>query len=745
MQLQGTVQEVIYKNLENGYTIFVLSCQDENVTVTGKMPVIAEGEQVDVTGEYRYHPKYGMQFVANLVQIHEPTTPEAIVKYLSSGLISGVGEVTAKNIVQMFGTNALDVIEHSPQELVRVKNVSAKKAALIAATYADIKKMQDAVMFLQAYDISINMAVKIYHQYKQKTRMVLEQNPYQLIEDVDGIGFRTADKIAAKLGVQPNSHYRYRAGIVYVLTELAGKTGSTIATKEYIVSQTATLLQFEHTEQTEQDIENSLQMLIIEGIVKKVEQAEQVYYAFARYYEMEKTTAARLVKLLHAHTEQTTTIEQELKTFEQSEHMQLHPAQKDAVLMALENGVSVITGGPGTGKTTIMKAACKLFRQRGKKVMLMAPTGRAAKRLSESTGLEAKTIHRALEFGIGAHGHIFQVNEHNPLEVDAVLVDECSMIDISLMHALVRALPLGAQLVCIGDKDQLPSVGAGNVLADLLACPFIPSTHLTQVYRQAQESKIITNAHKINEQQMPDLSDKSGDFFFMYAEEPARVQQLVVNLVCERLPNYLQTEPSKIQVIAPTKAGLAGVDALNALLQQTINPAQKGKEEITLTKRIFRQGDKVMQIVNNYDQEWLKEEQGHITHGTGVFNGDMGTVEEINPQTNELRVQFDDGRLAHYSMAELDDLTLSYAITVHKSQGSEFDAVVIPITGGNPMLYNKNLLYTAVTRAKKLVVLVGNPKSIYSMVKNVLNTHRETMLLSLLRQAEQTFQTTMGA
>ena len=735
MKLVGEIEDVIFHNSENGFTILSLFTNDGPVTATGKFPVLGIGEKVELEGEFKINPKYGEQFVATSIQIKKPTTISSIKNYLSSGLISGVGEVTATNIVNMFGEKTLEIIEFCPSELAKVRGISLKKASDIALCYKEIKKMQDAVMFLQQYDISINMAVKIYNKYKNATQKVLKENPYCLIEDIEGIGFKTADKIAYKMGIDKTSAFRLRAGIVYVIKQIAETKGSTVVFKEELLFETAALLEIE----CETDLlESALVSLLINGTIKQVEYEEKEAYAISMYYGMERYISTKLQLLCDDPIEVNIDFDREIEDYQRSSSITLHEKQIEAIKACVYNGVCVITGGPGTGKTTIIKGVLKILKHLNLRCMLMAPTGRASKRLEEQTGEDASTIHRALEMQ-GQSDGMFLRNERNQLECDAVICDEVSMIDDFVMSSLLKAIPTGARLILVGDKDQLPSVGAGNILADIIASQKFEVVELTQIFRQEGDSSIITNSHKINNGIMPNLAEKSSDFFYSSTSEPTAVLNEIVSMVTTRIPKFSGVSPSDIQVIAPMKAGIAGVDNINVKLQEELNPKSDQKGEIVHGKRVFRVGDKVMQIKNNYDQEWVKIEGNEITHGTGVFNGDIGTIEEINTQMQTIMVLFEDGRQSVFSVVDFENLTHAYAITIHKSQGSEFEVVIIPVLGGNPMLYNKNLLYTAVTRAKKMVVLIGKQSSIYACVKNNYVVRRYTMLKNFLTSGENIF------
>ncbi len=736
MELVGVIEHIIYRNSENGYTVLELLVGKKHETVSGKFPIVGVGESLVLEGEYKNVARYGMQFVAESIKVDSPTDTNAIEKYLSCGLISGVGEVTARNIVKAFGADTLKIIETDPIKLSSVKGISIKKANEIHKTYEAIKTMQEAVMFLQKYDISINMAVKIYNKYKFRTEEVLTKNPYQLIQDIEGIGFKIADKIAKKLGVEFDSEIRIRAGIVFTLSEIAEKQGSTLAFIEDVIHGTLEVLELD--EEYLVVIEDAIVDLEISGTIKRVTHEDKDAIAITKYYSMEDFIAKKLINLSQLVEVAALGSEAEIKQYEIMNNITLHETQKEAILAGTSEGVMVITGGPGTGKTTIIKGILSIFKSKRLKCLLMAPTGRAAKRLEEQTGEAASTIHRALEANFSKGGRGFMRDEGNPLDADIIIIDEASMLDVFLMHSLLKAVKFGTRIILVGDKDQLPSVGAGNVLADIIGSELFKVVELTQIFRQSDSSMIVVNAHKINHGEMPDLSIKSSDFFYSSTHEPEAVASEIVSLITKRMPMYFEGLCSEdIQVITPMKAGIAGTNNLNVLIQEKLNPREYGKKEIELQKRIFRVGDKVMQVVNNYDHEWEKYTNfGYPTYGAGVFNGDMGYIEDIITEVNEIYVQFDDGRRACYSYAELDEIVLSYAITIHKSQGSEFPAVIIPIMGGSPLLMNKNLLYTAVTRAKRMVVLIGKASNVFYMINNKSSAVRNTMLKNLLFKAQ---------
>ncbi len=726
MTIKGIIQEIIFRNNDNGYTVATLESNNEIITCVGKFPQISEGECVELDGSFTKHNRYGEQFNVTKTKIAKPTTKDGIVKYLSSGLIRGVGPVTALSIVNYFGEATLDVIEFNPSRLSEVRGISVKKAEEIGEAFNEIKKMQNSVMLMQEYNISTGLAVKIYNTYFDKTEYILKENPYKLCEDVDGIGFYTADKIAQKMGISELSEFRFRAGILHVLKENSDKTGNTFITKPNLESELTNLLR---VATNNIEIDKVINNLIMDSLIKVFELNDNQVIMLSKLYNTEKIVGLTLNLLNELGKGKNLDVSDSIKYYEQVNRLQMHDNQKHAIEMAVNNGVSVITGGPGTGKTTIVKCMLQIFKGMGKVVKLLAPTGRAAKRLSESTGEEASTIHRALVVDFLSGDNMFVYNANNKLPFDVVIVDEVSMVDVMLMSYLVRVLKKGTQLVLVGDKDQLPSVGAGNVLGDIIESGVINVCELTHIYRQSENSLIITNAHSINNSKMPLLDNKSSDFFYEAKKEPSEMLSSVVKLTCERIPKYLNIDPAKIQVLAPMKSGLCGVDNLNKNLQEKLNPPSLKKPEVVTEKVVYRLGDRVMQITNNYERNWIKDDG---EEGTGVFNGDIGEITFIEPNSLEITVLFEDGRYAKYLKKDLAELVLSYAITIHKSQGSEFDVVIIPVISGPPMLLTKNLLYTAVTRAKRMVVLVGSKQSIAMMVHNRSTLTRSTMLKQFL-------------
>ena len=621
----------------------------------------------------------------------------------------------------------------SPTSLAEVKNISLKKALEIGEKFKELKKLQNSVMFLQKYNISTNMALKIYDIYGSKTIDIVKTNPYRLVEDINGIGFLTADKVANSLGIPSDSEFRIRAGIVYTLSSSIEKTGNTYLPKNILFTQAAKLLDIDLDANSE-IYEKALENLTLDKNTLVLFHEGHEIVTPSKYHHYETAVSQKLALLNSSIALKSLKINDEIAHFEEKFNILFHEEQKNAIKTAINSGVSVITGGPGTGKTTIIKCIIEILKSHDKRFMLLAPTGRASKRMSDSCGEEAKTIHRALEVASGEIGNIsrFVYNENNTFKTDVVIVDEVSMVDVALMSHLCKALPRDCQLILVGDKDQLPSVGAGNVLDDIIQSKIIPISMLTKIYRQSDDSLIITNAHLINNGKMPHLDNSSKDFFFEEHADLGQIKNTVVDMVIRRLPKFTKLDSSQIQVLAPLKAGVCGIDNLNRSLQETINPPALNKMELLVGDTIFRVGDKVMQTTNNYWLIW-KRTNGFIEEeGEGVFNGDIGFIELIDFQTNEMVVMFEDGRRCLYPRTEINQLSLAYAITIHKSQGSEFDVVVIPVIAGTSMILTRNLIYTAVTRAKKMVVLVGEQKNLKRMVSNNYTVQRFTLLKSMI-------------
>lgn len=734
MKITGSIEDIIYKNSENGYTVLNIDYKGRLLTCVGKTVSANVGEDVEMEGDFVQNSKFGEQFAFVKIETVEPKSVESIKKYLASGLIRGIGPVTADAIVRKFGTDTLSVLEYAPTRLKEVRGISEKKAFEIAQNYGDIKKMQNAVIFLQQYDISTNLSVKIFNYYKDKTIETVSQNPYVLVEDITGVGFLSADRIAFKMGIEATSDFRIRAGILHLLSEFSDKNGHTYIPKEQLFSAEVDLLGLE-VDVLSPIFENQIERLEIESVIKVFDYKDAPCVCLKKFYYMESSISAKLIMQSMSKVEQNVDVEGEIAEYERINKIKLHETQKEAVREAVLGQVTVITGGPGTGKTTIVKCILQALKKWTNRVLLLAPTGRASKRLSEACNHKASTIHRALEMTYKeGEQAVFNYNEKNKLIADCVIVDEMSMVDVSLFYSLLKALPTTCKVILVGDKDQLPSVGAGNVLHDIIESKTIPVVKLSQIYRQDDQSLIVTNAHLINEGKMPDLSNKSKDFFYENRQDPQEMYETVVQLATKRLPKFLNCKPEEIQVLCAMKSGVCGVENLNKKLQEVINPHMLRKTEINFETRCLREGDKVMQTVNNYDLEWSKDYGKDMTEiGKGVFNGDIGKIEKIDYQTGETTVIFDDDRKVVYSKADLLELYICYATTIHKSQGSEFDAVIVPVVAGSNQIITRNLLYTAVTRAKKLVVLVGPKKNIARMIFNNYTAKRYSMLEELLK------------
>ena len=736
MALTGTIEDIVYRNDENGYTVARLEKDDSIVTVVGKFIDVQVGSLVTLDGKYE-KTKYGIQYRFDSYEISMPKSLSGIEKYLGSGLIRGVGPITAKKIVEHFGKDTLDVLEYTPQKLSEVSGISAKKATEIGFSFKEHREVQNTIMFLQNFNITTNMALKIYNVYHEKTTDIVKNNPYKLVEDIDGIGFATADKIAQNAGLPKDSLFRLRAGLIYVLKTSCEKNGNTYLPKNMLLEQAADALELSLQEQ-EAKFTEAFDSLCLDrtAVTTWVDNTEIVM--LSKYYYYENSIAQKLVWLANCQNEEEFDVNEEIANFEQRNHITFHEEQKKAIIGAINNGVFVITGGPGTGKTTIIKCILEILTSQQKTVSLVAPTGRAAKRMSDSTGHEAKTIHRLLEVNvIQSNESYFVHNESNPLKTNAVIVDEVSMVDAALMSSLLKAMPRDCKLILVGDKDQLPSVGAGNVLADILQSGVISYCMLTKIFRQNEKSLIITNAHLINEGKMPLIDNTSMDFFFDSKNDPEVIKDTILDLVTSRLPKFLGVDPQTIQVLAPLKAGVCGIENLNKVLQERINPPSSNKRQVEFGHTIFREGDKIMQMSNNYDLEWKKHGRFADETGKGVFNGDIGFISTIDPNTSEVIVEFEDGRICLYTRPDLIDLSLSYAITIHKSQGSEFDTIVIPAIAGPSIILTRNLIYTAVTRAKKMVVIVGEKQYLKRMVSNKYTATRFTLLKRLLILANE--------
>lgn len=733
--IEGIIDSIKFRNEENGYTVFTViedeNADDEYVCV-GNLPSITAGENVQLTGSTVVHPVYGAQIQVESCVQTIPTNEKGIERYLASGVIKGIGKVTARNIVKKFGTDTFDIITDNPERLAEIKGISLSKAQQIGELFRAQVEIRTVVMFLQRYGVSIANALKIYKRYKSSTIKVVEKNPYALADEVFGIGFTTADKIAANMGIAPDSEYRIQSGVKYVLS-LALNDGSVYLPIEVLLKHTASLLEI-----PQEVIANLITKLHIENqiFVERTENAVRVYLNFSYYNE--SYVAKKLVELSHFKPESNVDYDAEISCIETYKCMEFADEQRRAIKEAMTNGVMVITGGPGTGKTTIINAIIYLFKSENMDVELAAPTGKAAKRMSTATGENAQTIHRLLGLSYldeNSRKQNFEHDEDNPIDADVIITDESSMIDLSLMSSLLKAIVPGTRLIIVGDADQLPSVGAGNVLRDIISSGSIPVIRLKEIFRQAQESSIVVNAHLINSGKMPIIKKDSRDFFFMVSYNQERLIDTIISLVTTRLPAYLNCDGLKdIQILAPMRKSPIGVNNLNNVLQAALNPPQNGKFEKVHGSRTFRMGDKVMQIKNNYNITWKIVKGGKlIDEGIGVYNGDEGIVSFIDNENEYMEVIFDDERTVVYDFSQLDELELSYAVTIHKSQGSEYKAVIIPVHSGPPMLMTRNLIYTAVTRAKELVVLIGIPETLKKMIENDRDTGRYSALAERIK------------
>ena len=725
-ELKGFVDHVIYRNAENGYTVMVLDSDGMEITCVGNFQSISEGENLKMQGEYITHVTYGEQFKMISYEVTTPEDAEAMRRYLASGAVKGVGQALADRIVKKFKADTFRIMEEEPERLAEIKGISLNKAMEIAEQMTERKDLRDAMVFLAKYGINNQLAVKVYNQYGPTLYKIIQENPYRLADDISGVGFKIADEIATRVGINTDSDFRIQSGIIYTLSLAAGH-GHTYLPKDRLVNEAADILQIDVA-----DIEPHIMNLAID---KKLVLKDDNVYARV-YYHMEEMSAGMLLSIDEFYPESESRILTSIAHIEKEENLELDDMQRRAVMEAATHGVFVLTGGPGTGKTTTIKAIIKYFENEGCEIYLAAPTGRAAKRMSEATGYEARTIHRMLEVKSGseedddpaknAKRSMFERNETNPLETDVVIIDEMSMVDMPLFYALLKAVADKTRLILVGDSNQLPSVGPGNVLRDIINSECFSTVCLNKIFRQASESDIVVNAHHINQGEHVDTEKKSEDFFLMKRYEADRIISVAIQLIQKNLPPYVGAKSFDIQVLTPTRKGNLGVERLNTILQQYLNPANEGKKEIEYGNRIFREGDKVMQIKNNYQLEWeIQGKYGIPTDkGLGVFNGDMGIVKEINTYMHTLTVCFDDGHVVEYSVKALDELDLAYAITIHKSQGSEYPAVIIPLLPGPRMLMNRNLLYTAVTRAKKCVVIVGDDGTFNEMIENNIEQKR---------------------
>ena len=725
-ELTGYVEHIVFRNAENGYTVMNFAGEKDEMTCVGTFSVISEGMYLKLRGEYVDHPTYGVQMKVESFEEQAPEDIQSIERYLGSGAIKGIGAALAARIVRRFKEDTFRIIEEEPERLAEIKGISERKAMEISSQVEEKRELRQAMIFLQKYGISINLAVKIYHKYGSEIYSILQENPYRLADDIQGVGFKIADEIAARVGIRTDSDFRIRSGIQYALLQAAGE-GHTYLPKEELTKRTARLLEIEP-----EYIEKHYMDLAMERKIILKETNGNVKVFASSYYLMEANTAAMLAELDIRYDVPVREMEDRIRRIEDSSGMELDELQKQAVQEAVQNGLFVLTGGPGTGKTTTINTIIRYFELEGMDIYLAAPTGRAAKRMSETSGYEAKTIHRMLELNGGVEETAgFERNESNPLGADVVIVDEMSMVDISLMHSLLKAIVPGTRLILVGDANQLPSVGPGSVLRDIIESGKYQVVRLNKIFRQASQSDIVVNAHKINEGKEVILDNKSRDFFFLKRYDADVIISVVIQLIKQKLPKYVDAKPFDIQVLTPMRKGLLGVERLNRILQQYLNPKDAKKAEHEVGDRIFREGDKVMQIKNNYQLEWeVRSKYGlAIDKGLGVFNGDMGIVRQINDFAQTVTVEFEEGKMVEYAYKGLDELELAYAITIHKSQGSEYPAVVIPLLHGPKMLMNRNLLYTAVTRARKCVTLVGDETVFEQMEHNVTEQVRYSGLI----------------
>jgi len=737
--IEGYVEHIIFRNEDNGYTVLNLTVDGEEVTCVGFFQYINEGEMIEAEGSYISHAVYGEQFKIESYETKIPEDTVAMERYLGSGAIKGVGAALAARIVRRFGEDTLRIIDEEPERLAEIKGISEKKAREIAIQAAEKSEMRKAMIFLQQYGISVSLCAKIYGHYQSGVYSVLRENPYRLAEDVQGVGFKTADEIAGRMGIVADSKHRICSGLLFALVQAASE-GHCYLPKGQLLNRAAELLGVgvEYIEGHISDlaIERKIIQKELPGEINPITfERENIKAIYANsFYYLELNTARRLQDLDVSIEENEKQILTRLAAIEKAEGISLADQQKRAVVESIKNGVLVLTGGPGTGKTTTINAMIRYFEAEELDIFLAAPTGRAAKRMTEATGYEASTIHRLLELtGIvedSSSNIRFERDEQNPLEADVIIIDEMSMVDINLMHALLSAIPIGARLILVGDMNQLPSVGPGSVLKDIIRSDSFCVVELDEIFRQAEESDIVVNAHRINAGREVTIDNNSTDFFFLKRYEADIIISVMITLIKEKLPSYVEAKPLELQVLTPMRKGVLGVERLNVILQQHLNPPASDKREREHGNNVFRDGDKVMQIKNNYQLRWEVRGQHDIvtSEGIGVFNGDMGIVSQVNNFAESLTVEFEEGRFAEYSFKDLDELELAYAVTIHKSQGSEYPAVILPLLSGPRMLMTRNLLYTAVTRARRCVTVVGNEYTFAEMIRNEAEQKRYTTL-----------------
>ncbi|MBO5282169.1 MAG: ATP-dependent RecD-like DNA helicase [Lachnospiraceae bacterium] len=729
--VSGYVEHIIYQNPENGYTVMELIGEETEMTCVGVCRGLTEGETIEARGEYTEHPTYGTQFKISTYQTVAPKDRVSMERYLGSGAIKGVGAALASRIVKRFGDDTFRIIEEEPERLAEIKGISQRKAREIAQQMEEKRELRDALIYLQQFGISNTLALRIYDTYGMTLYGIMKENPYRLAEDIHGIGFRIADEIAGRIGIHTDSDYRIRSGVFYTLLQSTGE-GHCYLPMEVLLKRAGALLGV-----AEENIRPQLDNLMMDK--KLVIKGDRVYAS--SYYYGELNCANMLHQLNLPMRQEQQHVRQAIDRITEEIRIRLDELQYRAVLEAIQNGLFILSGGPGTGKTTTINTIIRYFEREGYDIFLAAPTGRAAKRMTEATGFEARTIHRMLELNGAVSDEDkrsirFEKNEENPLEADVVIIDEMSMVDLQLFQALLKAIAPGTRLILVGDVDQLPSVGSGQVLRDIMQSEAFPTVVLQKIFRQAGESDIVVNAHHINRGEQIALDNKSRDFFLLERSDVNVIYKHMIQLIREKLPPYVHATPYDIQVLTPMRKGSLGVEVLNGILQQYLNPPDDSKREHMTGETIFREGDKVMQVRNNYQLEWeIVSRYGiPVDKGMGVFNGDMGRILEIRESASELVVEFDEGRRVTYPFALLEELELSYAITIHKSQGSEYPAVILPLLAGPKMLFNRNLLYTGVTRARSCVTILGSSETVRSMIDNVSENRRYTSLDQRIRE-----------
>lgn len=726
-ELSGIVESIVFKSEDAGYTVMKFRENNNVYTAVGTVPQVKEGQNLKLSGEWIVHKQFGKQFKIESLEEILPTSIEGIKKYLSSGIIHGIGPVTAKKIVEKFGEKTLEILDNEIDRLKEVEGIGKKKLEIIIESYREQSELKNISIYFQEHGITMNQCLKIYKKYGAASVDVVKENPYILSEEIIGIGFKTADRIAKSMGVEKESDFRIQSGIKYIINDYCAN-GNTYMLKKDLIKVAS-----ENLEVKNEIIEKNINDVVLDNKIKlEVVDGEEAVFTIPYYYNELGITNRILTLAISNFQNINADVENLIEHFERDNKIKFAPSQKEAILGAFQNGIEIITGGPGTGKTTIIKAIIEIFESCHMKVVLAAPTGRAAKRMGESTGREAKTIHRLLDMGVSEEGEEiqFETKEQKNVEGDVVIIDEASMIDVALMNNLLKAIKVGTRLIIVGDIDQLPSVGAGNVLKDLIESEFTKVVRLDEIFRQGKESLIVVNAHRINRGEMPKLNEKGKDFYFLKEENQDKILELIVDLINRRLPNFngKWDKYKDIQILAPMKKGTLGVINLNQKLQEVLNPKKPYKDEKEFRDSVFRVGDKVMQIKNNYTLKWNRVQGLGDLEGEGVFNGDMGFIESINNEERTLNVIFDDERRVKYDFSLLDELELAYAITIHKSQGSEFPVIIMPVYMGSPFLMNRNLLYTGITRAKSMVVVAGMERALKYMVENTKSMNRYSSL-----------------